>query len=124
MAALDGARVDLFLVTSPPTMLSQYPTALPTPDPSALPTPAPQTPSAAPTATPAPSTARPSTNDSRVWLDADGDDEPTPEEIAAALGYGSLIGAFLTVGFCFLFRRATAGLKIFPDEKELDFDAI
>ena len=32
---LDGARVDLFLVTSPPTMLSQYPTALPTPDPSA-----------------------------------------------------------------------------------------
>ena len=71
-----------------------------------------------------PSTARPSTNDSRVWLDADGDDEPTPEEIAAALGYGSLIGAFLTVGFCFLFRRATAGLKIFPDEKELDFDAI
>ena len=111
MAALDAARVDLFLVTSPPTMLSQYPTALPTPDPSALPT-------------PAPSTARPSTNDSRVWLDADGDDEPTPEEIAAALGYGSLIGAFLTVGFCFLFRRATAGLKIFPDEKELDFDAI
>ena len=91
---------------------------------SALPTPAPQTPSAAPTATPAPSTARPSTNDSRVWLDADGDDEPTPEEIAAALGYGSLIGAFLTMGFCFLFRRATAGLKIFPDEKELDFDAI
>lgn len=46
------------------------------------------------------------------------------EEIAAALGYGSLIGAFLTMGFCFLFRRATAGLKIFPDEKELDFDAI
>ena len=44
MAALDGARVDLFLVTSPPTMLSQYLTALPTPDPSALPTPAPQTP--------------------------------------------------------------------------------
>ena len=35
MAALDAARVDLFLVTSPPTMLSQYPTALPTPDPSA-----------------------------------------------------------------------------------------
>ena len=100
----NDATVDLVLVSSPPTMLSEYPTALPTPCPTALPTPSPQAPSAPPSITPVPTTARPTTNDSRIWI-FDDDDETTIEEYAAALGIGSLVGGAVALGLISLARK-------------------
>ena len=70
----------------------------------ALPTPSPQAPSAPPSITPVPTTARPTTNDSRIWI-FDDDDETTIEEYAAALGIGSLVGGAVALGLISLVRK-------------------